>query len=1015
MKRRTKKLFLAVLLIVLSVLTACLVFAGTGTPSLSIDYCNLSMRDNIVLKYAVGTQNIADRTAVTLRVSRNGEDTILNPVGKQTIGGAEYIIFDYSVAAKEMTDTLYATAEWGSGETKVTSGTHKYSVLKYASDTLGRTGIRSESADYRALMEHLLSYGAAAQTYFGYATDRPADAMYYQIDVVGGTVAEDSSAYALLQSGESVTLTAPATKGDRIFSAWKNKAGFRVATDATVTVEVGEENETYTAEYREKDELEKMRYRYVVMVGLDGAGNFFGADMPNIDSIFGENSSTSRHFPTVDPTISAQAWTSMLHGVNPEFHGITNSIAAEFPYPASSPYPSVFRLLYDRYPTATAASFCGWGAVNVGIIEENIGVYKVNASDDVLIDRMEAYLPEHMPNLLFVHLNQPDVQGHATGYGVGEHLNTLHTVDGYVGRIFDIYKNAGVLDETLFIVTSDHGGTTDGKHGGDSDAEKYVFLGIRGKDLQNTEITDGDTRDIASILCYALNLEMPGTYTSRVPNGVFRGVSATERVEPPLPSDRAHETVGTPTDLSDLIAILGEENIGTYLPFDGNLNAALGTLNGKRGGTLTFTDGYFGKGVNLANGNVSLNGLTLGTDSFSFAFWLKSDSVPDGDPVILANKDWSRGQNQGIALSFTKTNVTLVIGDGTTENRQNCAAPLPAGAHDGWIHIAVSVNRTTGKIAIYADFRQILAATLKDALKANSFDSLTFRLGQDGTGSYTYPLSVTLDEFIFYCGAMTYPMIVALSEYYRSATLPYDPANYPEEGEKSLKDRLDEAFGEGRVDAAWTFDGGKSTPDVGDYTVTEKNTAYTNVRDDTALDASKGSITVDDMKFGAESFTIAFFAKLSYTGGDPVIVGSQNFNTGAGKIGFSLVLRNATTIGINFCDENQRVYNYAMGTLPSDVAETYVHIMLIVNRAANTVRVVINFDTANAKTTSVVALGNNPIDPGEESGLSFCIGSDGTGDYKFKCPGSIDDVIVSKSAFTDADIASLKAFYENEG
>ena len=84
-----------------------------------------------------------------------------------------------------------------------------------------------------------------------------------------------------------------------------------------------------------------MRYTNVVIIGIDGMGNYNRfADTPNIDALF-QNGSVTYDGLSMDPTISAENWGSMLIGCNPGVHGLTNSIVGRFEY-KNEKYPSVF-------------------------------------------------------------------------------------------------------------------------------------------------------------------------------------------------------------------------------------------------------------------------------------------------------------------------------------------------------------------------------------------------------------------------------------------------------------------------------------------------------------------------------------------------------------------------------------------------------------------------------------------------------------------------------------------------
>ena len=126
----------------------------------------------------------------------------------------------------------------------------------------------------------------------------------------------------------------------------------------------------------EEPEGSKGAYKHVVIIGVDGAGAFFkDTPTPRIDEIFAGQATTLRS-KTSFPTISAQCWASLLHGVLPEYHGMTNDITEDKTlwYPVKSPYPSIFRVAREAHPEAKLASFVSWYAINNGMIEHNLGV-----------------------------------------------------------------------------------------------------------------------------------------------------------------------------------------------------------------------------------------------------------------------------------------------------------------------------------------------------------------------------------------------------------------------------------------------------------------------------------------------------------------------------------------------------------------------------------------------------------------------------------------------------------------
>ena len=520
--------------------------------------------------------------------------------------------------------------------------------------------------------------------------------------------------------------------------------------------------------------VSKGAYKHVVIIGVDGAGAFFkDTPTPRLDEIF-EGQATTYRSLTSFPTFSAQCWASLLHGVLPEFHGMTNPISEnkELSYPVKSPYPSIFRLAREAHPEAQLASFVSWFAINNGIIEHNLGVTMGETKDvDPEIARLTVqYLSNNTPMILFVHFGSPDVVGERDGFGTPSQLQAISDVDTYIGGIYDELKLKNILDETLFIVTADHGGK--GKtHGGDSDEEKYVFLGVAGKTVAEGAIVDAETRDVAAIAAYALGLECPDTWTGRVPAGVFQDVKqAGAHVERVLPSKkyRQHTTEATP-DKSALQAVLSGHNLTAYFPFDGNASDALGKVQTSTSGTLQYPDAYFGKGIALNSGGyVTLKDLKVGTGSFSAAFWLKATlpSPKNADPGLISNKDWQEGVYKGFILSLRgSSDIKFNVGNGS-DGRMDFTRMLPANYNEGWMHVIMVVDRANRKVRLYYDFIDGDEKEIPDALANISFDSLYFNIGQDGTGNLAYSLPAQIDELILTADVLTDQDVAALRNHY---------------------------------------------------------------------------------------------------------------------------------------------------------------------------------------------------------------------------------------------------------
>ena len=528
---------------------------------------------------------------------------------------------------------------------------------------------------------------------------------------------------------------------------------------------------------RENDGDDK--YDRVIIIGVDGAGTFDYAETPYINKIISAGTATYTA-QTVTPSISTQAWTSMFHGVEPEIHGETNSTTGDY-YDPDSAYPSFMRVVREADPEANLASFSTWGDINHGIIEENIGVYKVYPADDAdNTAKIIEYITANDPKVLYVQYDYVDKAGHGTGFGSQHYINQLEITDGYIGQLMKKLNELGYLEDTLVIITSDHGGTETGNHGGGSTEEMTTMIAVADKTVvKGGKMTSLDSRgneiapritDIAAIVLYALGYDAPDTWTATVPGGLFEGVEATVRPEPTIPyvvDHRDNESQSSPE--GGVTSAIDAGRILAYQNLDKNSGAAIG-------GEAQYVDGFFGEAVKLDGGYVEIPDFAPEKDSFSIAFWFKTPlhkfSEPDNDSVVLTNKAWN-GIDQGflVSLNYEYTSMDYNMfrlkfnfADGT--DRMDCEFPLPEDWQDGWVHVILSVDREAGTVGVSYDFgafsKQQIPEELKDA-SMNGEGGLI--LGQDSSYEYA-SLPGTIDDMIVISGAVTAEDVAALAAYY---------------------------------------------------------------------------------------------------------------------------------------------------------------------------------------------------------------------------------------------------------
>ena len=136
-------------------------------------------------------------------------------------------------------------------------------------------------------------------------------------------------------------------------------------------------------------------YKHVVILTLDGAGPMAKRTNTYAMELLNEEFSTSYTAQCVSPSISAQNYSSILHGVPwldvPSEYQVTNDSASAEYYAdfgkETSLYPSIFKAVQEEFPERQNAAFAEWTQILNGIIEPDAQVIgKGSASKESFYD-----------------------------------------------------------------------------------------------------------------------------------------------------------------------------------------------------------------------------------------------------------------------------------------------------------------------------------------------------------------------------------------------------------------------------------------------------------------------------------------------------------------------------------------------------------------------------------------------------------------------------------------------------
>lgn len=273
--------------------------------------------------------------------------------------------------------------------------------------------------------------------------------------------------------------------------------------------------------------------KHVILVGFDGfSANCVqnGADLPTLRKLMAEGSSTLVN-RSVLPSSSAVNWASMFMGAGPELHGYTEwgSRVPELPsrvVNSDNRFPNIFGLYRDKDPKAEIGYIYEWEGMNF-LVDTLAMSYRQHAeTSDAFPNGCTPvaiqYIKEKKPNLCAIIYAEPDGVGHGIGWESPEYYAMVHHQDSCLAEVVKAVEEAGIMDETVLIVTADHGGIEKG-HGGKTMNEMQTPIVIYGKGIKKGFTIPESTMiyDIAGTIAYMLDVEQPQAWIACPIKSVF--------------------------------------------------------------------------------------------------------------------------------------------------------------------------------------------------------------------------------------------------------------------------------------------------------------------------------------------------------------------------------------------------------------------------------------------------------------------------------------------------------------
>jgi predicted AlkP superfamily pyrophosphatase or phosphodiesterase len=260
--------------------------------------------------------------------------------------------------------------------------------------------------------------------------------------------------------------------------------------------------------------------RNVVVVSIDGLrpDAITTYDAPTLQRLMREGSYTLSA-STIQPSKTLPSHTSMLTGQPPERHGVLwNTVATADA--DSIDLPNIFSVARAQgYSTAAFFSKAKFQSLQVeGTLDysQAPGGWFGRWSSDRTISDVARYLAGARPNVLFVHLTDPDAAGHRAGWMTADYGRAVVAVDRAVNSLISLADHAYGTGSYSLIVTADHGGHGT-NHGGADPRDVNIPWIAWGQGVRQGVLTQSSVRtmDTAATVLWLLAVDEPPDWTGQ--------------------------------------------------------------------------------------------------------------------------------------------------------------------------------------------------------------------------------------------------------------------------------------------------------------------------------------------------------------------------------------------------------------------------------------------------------------------------------------------------------------------
>jgi arylsulfatase A-like enzyme len=251
-------------------------------------------------------------------------------------------------------------------------------------------------------------------------------------------------------------------------------------------------------------------------------------DMPTFHQMVAEGACSWNAY-TVVPSLTLPSHTSMLTGLGVQQHQILWNDYE--PNKGLVKFPTIFSIAKEH--GMTTAMYVGKEKFKHLLLPGSVDEFVWPQPDDsakAVAAAFVASVGKLKPNVCFIHFGDPDVAGHAHGAESPEKIKALKDCDDALKSIKDAIAAAGILDDSVIILTADHGshdikklGKTYGTHGDATSDDVRIPWVAWGKSVKKDySITAPVVQyDTAATALWVLGIPVPESFWGRPVKSAF--------------------------------------------------------------------------------------------------------------------------------------------------------------------------------------------------------------------------------------------------------------------------------------------------------------------------------------------------------------------------------------------------------------------------------------------------------------------------------------------------------------